>query len=338
MDELGETNLTARLIEIAKIQRALFDCVFDFETHSLRSVEKPKKRLFRRAEPDEYGILSAELERLKKPISGEQAVNQKVRWWTIPWEEVAGPLYVALLETRRENGWRFETTVNGFRENDGVHYVILAEEGASQSFTSEKIYQYEELSPFSEEERTERMKRYDHAVEKSYRDLAFRADLQNAFIRSSVSSKLYKDIADYYTSEGRALDSMLRSNYEDQMYVDQVIEGRYATAVSRRSVRGLFAVGTYLTDRNGRLRAFQSADFAPLVVSPENMKSVLVERRHPGAAVLKLCEFIADDNDVKTVPYSLLSGVVNRGQGTNLDFLRLQSALFTLLAGKLDAA
>lgn len=327
---------TAHLIGIARKQRALFECVFDFETHSLKPIEKPRRRLLRRAAPQEYDILLSELERMKTAASGGLSARQP-GWWTIPWEEVEGPLYVALMETRRENGWRFETTVNGFQDKDGVHYVILADEGASQSFAGEKIYQYEELSPYSEEERADRMKRYDRRVEESYRDLAFRAELQNAFIQSPVSNKLYKDVVDYYVSEGWALDSMLRSNYEDQMYVDQVIEGRYATAVSRSSVKGLFAVGTYLTDRNGRLRAFQSADFAPLAVSPENLKSVLAERHHPGTSVLKLFEFIANDNNVKTVSYSLLAGIADQSKETSLDLLRLQSALCTLLANKLVA-
>lgn len=326
----------AILVKIAHKQSELFSTVFDFATHEPRLTDKSHKFLFRKPKHTKQEQLLAELEELKYQLSSQPSGPKGIRWWQSSWSVIEYALCKALEEIPRKEGWRFETNLKSFSDNDGMRYVISSEEGSSQAFTQESIYEYDVISSLSEQERKERMTKYDRKVQDRYINTAIAMELNNANIQSILSDKVYDDVLDYYISEGWALDSMFRSKYEQKMYTDKYIEGISAHATARYRVNGLFAVGTYKTNTAGRLLSFHSLDYHPISLYPKEYGRILSERHIPGTAVLKLCEFLIQSEDVKTVPFSMLSkfaGVAETQEENNLT--NLQSAIFTLLANKL---
>lgn len=330
MTDYYSAEAASALLSLARKQRELIDYLLDFETHTFREHDT-RRKLFRRPKITEYERLLSEAEELRYRASSYASSG----WWQIPWSEVEYVLCTVLTETKRDGGWRFESNLRGFSE-DNIRYVISAEQGASQEFRGESIYQYDTVSPYSAQERADRMKRYDRATFDSYLYTAYMADAKNANIQSPLTSNVYHNVMDYYVSEGWMIDSTLRSHYEQKMYTDKYVEGAHAFAVSRRRVKGLFSVGKYSTDPGGQLSGFMTMDYEPVSISPAEYRQVLIERHEPGFAVFKLCEYIAGDNTVRSVPYSLFTELA--GGNTDRDMLCLQSALLTLVAKKLIIA
>ena len=323
-------EMTGKLLALARKQRELLNHVFDFDTHAVKDYE-PRRKFFGRRKLTEYERLWFETEELRDRASSYASFG----WWMIPWNEVESVLCYVLHEIKRSDGWRFESELRGFTEGN-VRYVISAEHGASQKFMGDSIYQHETVSQYTEQERTERMARYDKSTLNAYLYTQYRADRQNSFIKSSLTDQVYSDVVDYYVSEGWLTDSALRRNYEQKMYTEQYVEGAQARAVSRRRVNGLFTVGVYQTDYSGRLSGFKSLEYQPVSIIPPEYEQVLTQRHESGSAVFKLCEYIAGDDGVRDIPYSLLADIA--GNGADRDMLCLQSALITLVAEKLIAA
>ena len=323
------------LIALARMQKRLFDSVFDFTTHTLKPREPRRRSLFKRR-PDAYEQMYRETEELRSKASILAGPAGGRGWWQVPWQEVQRLLYAALYEEKRSEGWRFEASLKGFDEGSGIRCVVLADEGASQQFTGDSFYHSETVSPYTEQERADRMKRYDRATVNAYLYQQMRADAENACIRSSLTDKVYNDVLDYYVSEGWILQSAYRKNYEEDMLTDKIVEGARATAVSRKSVKGLYAVGRYRYDEAGRLTGFQSQNFEPISVYPEAYRDILSQRHVPGLAVYKLCEYIASDNDVMSVPFSIISDIAGPDADNNMFYV--QSAIFTQLSDKLTDA
>ena len=155
-------------------------------------------------------------------------------------------------------------------------------------------------------------------------------------VRSALTGNAYKDVMDYYYSEGCAVDYVNRSRLEQRLSADKYTEGVSAQSVARYRVKGMFAVGLYQTDVSGILTGFKALDFEPIVIEPEEFRDVLTSRRTPGLAALKLCEFLAGDSDTGRVPFSILSEIAGVAETEEeMGIVRLQSALLTILADKL---
>ncbi len=325
-------NKSARddtLLLLAQKQKALFDELFDFSVHEFKPRERQRRPLFGRRKPSTAELLYLESEELRAKADSLYGRG----WWSVPWEEISQLLYAALHVTKRADGWRFETHTKSF-DDGGIRYVVLADEGASQSFEGESIYRSKTISPYSVQERSDRMKRYDRATVNAYIYQQMVADSHNAAIRSSLTDNVYNDVLDYYVSEGWILQSAYRKNYEESMYTDKIVQGARAYATDRKSVKGLYAVGRYGFDQTGNLTGFQCQDFQPIRVFPEEYNDILSHRHEPGYSIYKLCEFIAFDNDVRAVPFPLFSDMSDpNGDKENLYYV--MSAVLTLLGNKL---
>lgn len=324
------------LIAVAQKQRQLLNDSFDFGLHMVRQAEKPKKKLFRRPEPTKRETLLLELENLRLQAEAICRCSGGQRWWQQSWDVIESILLAALESKPRDGGWRYESELRSFSAKDGLRYVVLFEEGASQIFSTNRIYQYDEVSPYSEQERKERMERYDQAVLDNYMSQKEEFSRNRKFVRSPLTEKLYQDFDEYYFSEGKIIDSIFRSNYETKMYADRVIQGVSVQAAARFNVKGFFALGAYRAEPSGQLLAFKSLDYLPLQVIPSDLTHILSNRHIPGFAILKLSEFLADSDSIRQIPFSLLSsigGIAETQEDANL--CSIQSAMMTILADKL---
>lgn len=327
------------LIRIAQKQRQLLTEAFDSARHAPRPPEPPKKKLFRPRERTRRETLLLELETLRREAETALSLSNGMRWWHFPWEEIEAILILALEEKQRADGWRFERDIRSFPDQDGSQYVVLFEEGAAQVYSAERFHQYDEVSPYSPQERAERMRHYDRAVYDEYLRQKDEFSSQEKPVRSPLSEKVYRDIDDYYFSEGWMIESIFRSNYRETMYVDRFVQGVSAQATARFRVKALFAVGAYKSDASGKLLAYKSLDYQTLKVVPPDLVHKLSERHIPGLAILKLFEFLAGSDSIRQVPFSSLSriaGVAETQEDAQL--CAIQSAMMTLLADKLIPA
>ena len=139
--EVYSNETKALLIQIAQKQKELFLSGFDMNTHDPRPIERPKRRLFCHPKPDYREILRSELNILQHQAINSLSDITGTRWWQIPWENVEIGLQTALYEKKRDEHWRFESTLKRFSDEAGLQYIIMSEEGASQTYIQEKINQ-----------------------------------------------------------------------------------------------------------------------------------------------------------------------------------------------------
>lgn len=332
-------NMENLLIQIARKQRELFLTGFDMVNCEPVSIEKPKRGFFRHRGPTAREILCSELTALQRQTMDRLPDALDQCWWKMPWETVEKVMQTVLYEPGRDKDWRFESTLESIPGEEGLRYVLLSEEGVSQTYTQERICQYEEVSDYSREEREKIMACYDEAVREHNLAQAREFEYSGACAKSPFSAKIYKDFAEYYDSEGQWTDEGYRTNYEQRLYKDKYVEGACASVSSRARTKGVFVVGCYKTDSSGRLTGFRSFDYYPVRIVPENLKHVLLSRRISGASIYKLCEFMSTDNNIQKIPFSLINGAAStvppQTSDGGFNLMCVKSILFTLLADKL---
>lgn len=320
------------LIAIAKKQKELFYCKFDIEARVEKIFEKTG--LFKKKCPelDYYNKLLLELDELKNNlIAHRKAMGYKsgTFWWNIPWEQIEKYLLYDLTETRSNGKWRYEYNWRTIEAEDGVFMLILEEEGHYSNFSSERSYEYEKLSKYSEAEQAEMVRKFNNR-----QDMYALADMSigDSIIHSLETDKYYASKKDYYNSTEYIVGRMYMSDkYAQSLYTEHETSSVVAYSNSLH-YKCAFAVANYHLKNNN-----------PDYVYIENFKYISgtghldkeIEYKYSTIdAAIALAFYFSSCEDVTNISLGLFGENIEKGASSYDEAIR-QAEIYTLIADKI---
>lgn len=319
------------LIDIAQKQQQLLYYRFDWDKRICRQwppkglLGKDKKAIAR------YDALLTELEQLKQKAVAHrqhQGYISGTFWWNIPWEQVENYLICDLDQTSELGNWRYARKWEIVRKDD-LCVLCLHEEGHCSDFTGEHHYHYEEISKYSDAERSQMARDYNNRL--TQYDLA-RLAFCDGPVRSVYGTE-FNSMADYMLST----DYFLYREYLDSSYRRSLYTEHHTNSVTVTShsihYRCTFLVGGYHLRSDGVLDHVSLFDYA-LCGSCGQMPDSLPESYKQLDASVALAAYIADQPELSVVPVQLFGKDIMDSAGNYSEAMR-QAQLYTCLAHKL---
>ena len=314
MEEQAYYNL---LKKIAHTQRKLFSYSMDWKNRKRIQIPKYVRKGF-------WGIkkviseeqlrkeeLLRELEQLKQQARENRrrcGVYSAYYWWDVPWEEVEEYLLFNLAEEMEVDGWRFEYQWE-VRQKDDLYLLLLHEEGHCQEFDKNYELEFYQTSQYSSSEQDQMTKQFVSEMNK--KDAEFALFYNDYRVHSLLTEKTYDSPTDYlYSAEHYLFREGMQSKFQESLYQEHQLN---ATKAVSKSVhyKSMYAVAAYQTTKEKSVEGYSLYDYELVEVNGNLPKECIEERQKKDAAIAWLA-YLADQEDIKSIPYELLGDGVTK--------------------------
>lgn len=326
-----DTAYTEALCRIARTQRELLECHFDWKGRY--RIEESSGGFFRRKNPAQqrYEELLNRLESQRKEAARlQRTYDQGIAWWKIPWEQVETGLIYDLEEDDDLGDWRFKRTWET-SQTQGQILLFLHEEGHYSNFSHSTSFETGIISDYSQAEINSRLQEFeDRANRYEWSTMAFTPE---GPVRSAHTGAIYSSAADYIMSAehmNRRYDA--RRDLERSLYTET--ETTTLTVHSHsRHYEAVYSVAGFCIE-HGRLVMLDLANYrlsAGRGDVPEDMVQFYASRD----AAVGCAAYLADHDIVSKVPMGLFGRGVKSAAATYAE-ARRQAEIYTCLADKME--
>ena len=321
------------MLAIAQKQQELLCFRFDWENRVPREWP-PKGRWGKNKKViAQYEAMKAQLQQLKERAAAHRRAKgypQGIFWWSIPWDQMESKLMYDLYQAPDDNHWRFSRSLETHQQGD-AEILFLNEEGHCSDFSTKYENRYEELSPYSAEEREQMVEEYNRKLD---RREAFDALLMgNSPYHAVHIGKEFDSVDDYLLST----DRLLFRDYAEDAYSRSLYTARHTRAVTVQSnsihYECLLRIGSIRTDAFGCVEGIAPVDYRLEEYRGKLPPEILHMYAQKDAAVA-LAAHIADHAQYRSVPTTLFEKNILDGASDYSEALR-QAKMYTCLAGKL---
>ena len=321
------------LCKIALKQHELLQDRFDFTVWQTKN-KTVKRGLFHKRDKslDIYTAHLSELGQLKKEALSfrtERGYSHGIFWWNISWEILEKYLLYDLTLEPDKNGWRFERQWQLLNNNDGK-LLVLNEEGHCSVFSSEKNYNYDRISNYSDSEIDDKMREFDRMLNNYEFNTIL--DYPDPFVSGQTGIKYNSGLEYIFSAEHYLNTDYQRQNLQKSLYTEKntINMNIFSKSVHYRSV---FAISKIKVSQSGELTQLNFFNYKLLSTQGNMPKDILKIYKSKDSAV-RCAIYLNFCSEIRKVPMELFGKNIEEKSISFEDALR-QAEIITCLAEKI---